>query len=178
MQTIVRTTGTGTGPQCHQRGRIGHRHQPGSKGEEKKTPPTTRKRNDFLTGRLLPVASDYYVVNQENDTDTNVTTREAFDYLYRSATNYAALLGVALPFPKRRRSSHPRLDIVRLYEVARMCQPGTGTRQAHVLPIPFPQVAGLRIVVAPAGVYRTAQCTGQTYRTGVHPPVRPASQDE
>lgn len=117
MQTIVRTTGTGTGPQYHQRDRIGHRHQPGSKGEEKKAPPTTRKRNDFLTGRLLPVASDYYVVNQENDTDTNVTTREAFDYLYRSATNYAALLGVGLPFPKRRRSSHPRLDIVRLYEV-------------------------------------------------------------
>lgn len=117
MQTIVRTTGTGTGPLYHQRGGIGHRHQPGHKAEEKKATPTARKRNDFLTGRFLPVASDYYAECPEKGTDTNVTTREAFDYLYRSAANYAALLGVGLPFPKRRRSPHPRQDIVRLYEV-------------------------------------------------------------
>ena len=117
MQTIVRTTGTGTGPLYHQRGGIGHRHQPGRKAEEKKATPTARKRNDFLTGRFLPVASDYYAECPEKGTDTNVTTREAFDYLYRSAANYAALLGVGLPFPKRGRSPHPRQDIVRLYEV-------------------------------------------------------------
>ena len=102
MQTIVRTTGTGTGPLYYQRGGIGHRHQPGRKAEEKKATPTARKRNDFLTGRFLPVASDYYAECPEKGTDTNVTTREAFDYLYRSAANYAALLGVGLPFPKRR----------------------------------------------------------------------------
>ena len=50
-------------------------------------------------------------------TDINVATREAFDYLYCSAANYAALLGVDLPFPRKKRSSHPRLDIVRLYGV-------------------------------------------------------------
>ena len=89
MQTIVRTTGTGTGPLYHQRGGIGHRHQPGRKAEEKKATPTARKRNDFLTGRFLPVASDYYAECPEKGTDTKVTTREGFDYLYRSAARPA-----------------------------------------------------------------------------------------
>lgn len=117
MQTTIRTTGMGTGPLYHQRGGIGSRHQPGSEGAEKKATPSTRKRNGFLTGRFLPVTADYHAESPEKGMDVNLTTREGFDYLYRSAANYAALLGVDLPFPKRRRSSHPRLDIVRLYEV-------------------------------------------------------------
>lgn len=117
MQTIIRTTGTGTGPLYHQRDGIGSRHQPGCKGAKKKTASSARKRNGFLTGRLLPVTSDYYAECPEKGTDINVATREAFDYLYCSAANYAALLGVDLPFPRKKRSSHPRLDIVRLYGV-------------------------------------------------------------
>ena len=57
------------------------------------------------------------------------------------------------------------------------CVTSMSDGEAHVLPLPFPQMAGLRIVVAPAGVYRTAQHTGQARRAGVHPPVCPASQD-
>lgn len=117
MQAIIRTTGTGTGPLYHQRDGIGSRHQPGCKGAKKKTASSARKRNGFLTGRLLPVTSDYYAECPEKGTDINVATREAFDYLYCSAANYAALLGVDLPFPRKKRSSHPRLDIVRLYGV-------------------------------------------------------------
>ena len=104
MQTIIRTTGTGTGPLYHQRDGIGSRHQPGCKGAKKKTASSARKRNGFLTGRLLPVTSDYYAECPEKGTDINVATREAFDYLYCSAANYAALLGVDLPFPRKKRS--------------------------------------------------------------------------
>lgn len=117
MQAIIRTTGTGTGPRYHQRDGIGSRHQPGCKEAKKKAASSARKRNGFLTGKLLPVTSDYYAECPEKGTDINVATREAFDYLYRSAANYAALLGVDLPFPRKKRSSHPRLDIVRLYGV-------------------------------------------------------------
>ena len=100
MQAIIRTTGTGTGPLYHQRDGIGSRHQPGGKEAKKKAASSARKRNGFLTGRLLPVTSDYYAECPEKGTDINVATREAFDYLYCSAANYAALLGVDLPFPR------------------------------------------------------------------------------
>lgn len=89
----------------------------GVRERKKKTASSARKRNGFLTERLLPVTSDYYAECPEKGTDINVATREAFDYLYCSAANYAALLGVDLPFPRKKRSSHPRLDIVRLYGV-------------------------------------------------------------
>ena len=117
MQTVIRTTGTGTCPMYHQGGGIGLRHQPGREGAKKKAASPARKRNGFLTGRLLPVTADYHVDSPEKGTDINLTTREGFEYLYRSAANYAALLGVDLPFPRKKRASHPRLDIVRLYGV-------------------------------------------------------------
>lgn len=117
MQTVIRTAGTGAGTLYHRRGGIGNRHQPGRGGTEEKAPSPARKRNGFLTGRLLPVTADYHADSPEKGTDINLTTREGFEYLYRSAANYAALLGVDLPFPRKKRSSHPRLDIVRLYGV-------------------------------------------------------------
>lgn len=117
MQTVIRTADTGAGTLYNRRGGIGNRHQPGRGGAEEKASSPARKRNGFLTGRLLPVTADYHVDSPEKGTSINLTTREGFEYLYRSAANYAALLGVNLPFPRKKRSSHPRLDIVRLYGV-------------------------------------------------------------
>ena len=56
-------------------------------------------------------------MDEDDVTCINLTTPESFDYLYRSAVNYARLLDVRLPFPKKSRSRCPRLDIARLFEV-------------------------------------------------------------
>lgn len=117
MQAIIGTPNTGLGTVYYPRTGIGHRHQPGNTPEKKKGSSAIRKRNDFLTGRFLPVSSDFHLEDRETKTRMNLTTRENFDYLYRSAVNYAGLLGVALPFPKKKRSPRPRTDITRLYEV-------------------------------------------------------------
>lgn len=53
-------------------------------------------------------------MDEDDVTCINLTTPESFDYLYRSAVNYARLLDVRLPFPKKSRSRCPRLDIARL----------------------------------------------------------------
>lgn len=117
MRTVIGTTGTGLGPLYYRRAGIGHRYQPGNGAEKKKNSPAARKRDDFLTGRFLPVSSDFLVECPQKGTGMNVTTQEGFDYLYRSAVNYTGLLGLSLPFPQKRRSPYPRLDIIRLYEV-------------------------------------------------------------
>lgn len=117
MQTVIGTANAGFGPLYHRRDEIRHRHQPGDKTKEKAVSSTARKRNDFLTGRFLPVSSDFYLEETEVGTRINLTTRENFDYLYRSAVNYAGLLGLSLPFPQKKRSAYPRTDITRLYEI-------------------------------------------------------------
>lgn len=117
MQTAIRTGNAGTGPLYYQRVGIVHQHQPGNWSKKEAVSSTIRKRNDFLTGRFLPVSSDFYWEDPETETVTNLTTRKNFDYLYRSAVNYANLLGMPLPYPKKKRSPWPRIDITRLYEV-------------------------------------------------------------
>lgn len=117
MQTLTGTGNTGFGPLYYRRDGNRHRHQPGNTPEKKEVPSTARKRDDFLTGRFLPVSSDFYLEDTEAEIRTNLTTQESFDYLYRSAANYAGLLGLSLPFPKKKRPAYPRSDITRLYEV-------------------------------------------------------------
>lgn len=117
MQTVIGTGNTGFGPLHYQRGGIIHRHQPRDSTKKKTASSNTFKRNDFLTGRFLPVSSDFYMEDPETETSINLSTRKNFDYLYRSAVNYVNLLGLNLPYPKKKRSSYPRIDIIRLYEV-------------------------------------------------------------
>lgn len=117
MQTVIGTGNTGFGPLHYQRGGIIHRHQPRDSTKKKTASSNTFKRNDFLTGRFLPVSSDFYMEDPKTETSINLSTRKNFDYLYRSAVNYVNLLGLNLPYPKKKRSSYPRIDIIRLYEV-------------------------------------------------------------
>lgn len=81
MQTVIRTADTGAGTLYNRRGGIGNRHQPGRGGAEEKASSPARKRNGFLTGRLLPVTADYHVDSPEKGTSINLTTREGFEYL-------------------------------------------------------------------------------------------------
>lgn len=112
MQTAIRITNGEFGQPYYQRSRM-HRYQPGDKQQEKKKAATCRGYNDFLTGRILPVAPDYYMEFDE-EKKINLTTKENFDYLYRSALKYAGLAGVELPF---RKSKHnPRINISNLYK--------------------------------------------------------------
>lgn len=64
-------------------------------------------------GRILPIAPDYYA--QANETKRiNLTTKENFEYLYRSALNYAGLTGIELPF--RATKDSYRINIINLYK--------------------------------------------------------------
>ena len=59
--------------------------QPGRDLPKKTEVATGRKRNAFLTGKVSPIATDYYMENETDETETNLTTSENFDFLYRSA---------------------------------------------------------------------------------------------
>lgn len=97
----------------HNSGRhVGNGHKPGNNKTEKKTS-TARKRNGFLTGRLLPVASGLCV--ETDGVKTGVATMANLDYLYRSAANYARLLGVKLKFNCKKYARHPKLGMAELY---------------------------------------------------------------
>lgn len=97
----------------HNSGRhVGNGHKPGNNKTEKKTS-TARKRNGFLTGRLLPVASGLCV--ETDGVKTGVATMANLDYLYRSAANYARLLGIRLKFNCKKYARHPKLGMAELY---------------------------------------------------------------
>lgn len=83
----------------------------GTQQKEKKAA-AGRNRNDFLTGRILPVTPDYYMESRAGE-KINLTTRENFDFLYRSALRYSGLVGLRLPFRPTRKS--PRMNIIKLY---------------------------------------------------------------
>lgn len=98
----------------HNRGRhVGNGHKPGSNKTEKKTTSTARKRNGFLTERLLPVASGLCV--ETDGVKTDVATMANLDYLYRSAANYARLLGMRFKFNCKKYARHPKLGMAELY---------------------------------------------------------------
>lgn len=111
MQTVIGTTNGRPGTTYYQRGRM-HRHQPGNRQQKEKKAAAGRNRNDFLTGRILPVTPDYCMEIRAGE-KINLTTRENFDFLYRSALRYSALVGLRLPF--RPTGKSPRMNIVKLY---------------------------------------------------------------
>lgn len=113
MQTAIRITNGRPGTSYHQRSRM-HRCQPGSQPQKKKKAAVRRSSNDFLMGKILPIAPHYYMKTDEEE-KINLTTKENFEYLYRSALKYAGLAGVELPFRKTKGS--PRMNIINLYRV-------------------------------------------------------------
>lgn len=84
----------------------------GTGSRKKRRAAAGRNRNDFLTGRILPVTPDYYMESRAGE-KINLTTRENFDFLYRSALRYSGLVGLRLPFRPTRKS--PRMNIIKLY---------------------------------------------------------------
>lgn len=112
MHTAFRITNGEPGASYHQRSRM-YRYQPGNRQKEEKKTAAGRNSNDFLMGRILPIAPDYYMENAGEE-KINLTTRESFDYLYRSALNYTGIIGSGLPFRKKKAS--PRINIINLYK--------------------------------------------------------------
>ena len=86
MQTIIGTPRTNAGPVYHPGNRTIDRHQQGNRREKAKKTSTSRRRNSFLTGRILPVSTDYILTTYDGE-EINLTTAESYDYLYRSALN-------------------------------------------------------------------------------------------
>lgn len=113
MQTALRITNGELGTPYHQRSRM-YRCQPGNKQPKKKKTATRRSDNDFLMGRILPIAPDYYTEMDETER-INLTTEENVEYLYCSAQRYAGLAGIEFPFRKTKDS--PRINISNLYKV-------------------------------------------------------------
>ena len=112
MHTAFRITNGEPGASYHQRSRM-YRYQPGNRQKKKKKTAAGRNSNDFLMGRILPIAPDYYMENAGEE-KINLTTRENFDYLHRSALNYTGIIGSSLPFRKKKAS--PRINIINLYK--------------------------------------------------------------
>lgn len=115
MQTAIRLPYPYIGTAYHPRSRTDGRHQPGNGQKKEKDASAARKRNRFLTGRILPVISDT-IVPPCSETGIDLSTGEHFDYLYRSAMRYAGLLGSELPYRKPRRCKHYRPEIAKLYQ--------------------------------------------------------------
>ena len=111
MQTVIGTTNGRSGTTYYQRGRM-HRHQPGNRQQKEKKAAAGRNRNDFLTGRILPVTPDFNLESRAGE-KIKLTTRENFDFLYRSALRYSGLVGLRLPF--RPTGKSPRMNIIKLY---------------------------------------------------------------
>ena len=114
MQTTIRLPYQHVGTACHSRSQTDDRHQPGNGQEGKKKVPAARKRNGFLTGRILPVIPETFMP-PFGEASIDLSTGEDFDYLYRSAVRYAGLSGSELPYQKPRRCKHYRPEIARLY---------------------------------------------------------------
>ena len=121
MQTAFRTSQGWTGTADYSLSKFVP-HPKGNLGTEKKDTSATGKHNAFLTGRITPLAPDYWHQDMDNDSPINLTTPENFDYLYRSASRYAELMGIKLPF-RYRKGGCPRLNITELYRVMEECVP-------------------------------------------------------
>ena len=115
MHTAIRISYRHVGTTYHPRSWTDNRHQPGNGRAEKKKATAARKRNGFLTGRILPVISDT-IRPPYCETGIDLSTGGHFDYLYRSAMRYAGLSGTELPYRKPRRCKSYRLETLRLYQ--------------------------------------------------------------
>ena len=113
MQTVAGLR-TGAPGASHNRGHhVGNGYKQGNKKAEAQVAAAARKRNGFLTGRLIPVASELHV--ETDGVKTDVATMANLEYLYRSAANYARLLGVKLKFNCKKYARHPKLGMAELY---------------------------------------------------------------
>lgn len=113
MQTVAGLRNGAAGAPHNRGTRVGNGHKPGNKAAEAKVAAAARKRNGFLMGRLLPVASGLRV--ETDGVKTDIATTANLDYLYRSAANYARLLGVKLKFNCKKYARHPKLGMAELY---------------------------------------------------------------
>lgn len=113
MQTVAGLRNGAPGA-SHNRGHhVGNGYKQGNKKAEAQVAAAARKRNGFLTGRLIPVASELHV--ETDGVKTDVATMANLEYLYRSAANYARLLGVKLKFNCKKYARHPKLGMAELY---------------------------------------------------------------
>lgn len=116
MQTALRISKTSIGTFDYQRSRI-HRYQPRNQPQEEKKAPAKRKYNHFLTKKIQPFAPDYCIEAEDGTSQTvNLTSKENFDYLYKSALRYTQLMNVELPFRKKK-GGCPRMNIINLYRM-------------------------------------------------------------
>ena len=113
MQTVAGLRNGAAGAPHNRGTHVCHGYEPGNKAAETETTAAARKRNGFLTGRLLPVASGLQV--ETDGVKTDVATTANLDYLYRSAANYVRLLGVRLKFNCKKYARHPKLGMTELY---------------------------------------------------------------
>lgn len=115
MQTTLRIANAGIGTPNYSRSRI-HRCPSGNKRSEKKKVTASRKCHGFLTEKIQPLVPDYCIVIDENTKETlNLTTKENYDYLYRSALRYTQLMDINLPFRKKK-GDNPRMNIIKLFK--------------------------------------------------------------
>lgn len=82
-----------------------YKHKPRHGKTEKKSPSPKRGNNDFLTGKLFPVAPPEIWISTEEE-EINVATAENYRRLLSSAENYARLVGQELKVKKGRNPSH------------------------------------------------------------------------
>ena len=137
------------------------RHPKRNTGTKKEDTAATGKRHDFLTDKIPPLAPDFWHKDGYDGSLVNLTTPENFDYLYQSASNYAGLMGIKLPF-RYRKGGIPRLKITELYKAMESVPPS--------------RLAGTHIVLDSHRLYGTASHTIEEHCQGVHPAIRPASR--
>ncbi|MEO4715906.1 hypothetical protein ABHZ63_05375, partial [Phocaeicola vulgatus] len=114
MQTALRISQGESGRTHYPFGRP-VRHPKRNIGTKKEDTAATGKRHDFLTDKIPPLAPDFWHKDGYDGSPVNLTTPENFDYLYQSASNYAGLMGIKLPF-RYRKGGSPRLKITELYK--------------------------------------------------------------
>ena len=120
----------------------------GTSGQKKEDTAATGKRHDFLTDKIPPLAPDFWHKDGYDGSPVNLTTPENFDYLYQSASNYAGLMGIKLPFRYRKGGSPPSENHRTVQgdggERTGMCQSGRERRKAPFLSVPPSRLAGTR----------------------------------
>lgn len=179
MQTAIRISQGKPGGTHYPLGRP-VRHPKRNSGTKKEDTAATGKRHDFLTDKIPPLAPDFWHKDGYDGSPVNLTTPENFDYLYQSASNYAGLMGIKLPFRYRKGGSPPSENHRTVQgdgrERAGVCQSGRERRKAPFLSVPPSRLAGTRAVLDSHRLYGTASRTIEEHCQGVHPAIRPASR--
>ena len=155
------------------------RHPKRNVGTKKEDTAATGKRHDILTDKIPPLAPDFWHKDGYDGSPVNLTTPENFDYLYQSASNYAGLMGIKLPF-RYRKGGSPRLKITELYKAMDESVPECVNLEEKEGRLHFclfrHRLAGTRAVLDSHRLYGTASRTIEEHCQGVHPAIRPASR--